>query len=510
MGKLKSFLYYLFAGILFLAGLGLLSLTNQGALSFHKPYAHQLVESFHPNQGTAVFENVNVVPMDQEQILENQTVIVLDGIITEISDSYAVEVPPDALRIPGDGRYLIPGLTDMHVHVKDENELLLFAANGVTTIRNMWGGAGALRLMGFPDHLVWREQIENGEMFGPTLYTSGPILEGPPKTMPLMEVYDNPEAAAEEVRYQAAQGYDFIKVYDYPDQLTYIAIVQTANEYGLPVVGHTPKDVGLEGVLTSGQLTIEHLSGFIDNDTGEYIISESALAAYAQRTKDAEVWICPTIAVYQMHVPNKELHLLEDRPEMAYISPMMKLTWQYFSRPGSMSNITYQGDYPARIHEMFISTTQILHENGVRFILGTDSDNPYLVPGFSLLDELDYLVEAGFTPYEALETGTRNPAEALGNLDQFGTIEIGKRADLILLEDNPLSDIKNIRNRAGVMLRGQWYSEAQLQNMLQGLVDSYIPRFFDRIWPLGLIGLSITLMVRRLRKQTQTQGENHG
>jgi len=183
----------------------------------------------------------------------------------------------------------------------------------------------------------------------------------------------------------------------------------------------------------------------------------------------------------------------------------MKLTWQYFSRPGSMGNITYQGDYPARIQEMFISTTRILHENDVKFILGTDSDNPYLVPGFSLLDELDFLIDAGFTSYEALETGTRNPAEALGKLNEFGTIEAGKRADLILLEVNPLDDVGNIRQRAGVMLRGHWISETQIQAMLDGLVDSYNPGLVDRLWPLSFIIAAGYMISRKTRRTSREQ-----
>jgi len=504
MKKIKSILFYTFIGLLFLIGIGLLSLTNQGIMFFRKPYARQMAKVFQLSQGVVVFEDVNVIPMDREQILTNQTLIIQDGIISKIGDSNIIKVPSDALRIEGKGKYLLPGLTDMHVHVKEENELLLFVANGVTSIRNMWGGAGALRLMGFPDHLAWREQIENSEMFGPTLYTSGPIIEGPPKTMPLMEVYDTPDAAAKSVTWQVAQGYDFIKVYDYLDLSTYNAVIQTAQDLNVAVVGHVPKQVGLEYALASGQKTIEHLSGFIDNDAGNYLLPEDELAAYAQQTKEADVWVCPTIAVYQMYVPNEDLHLLEDRPDMAYVSPGMKLTWQYFSRPGSMGNITYQGDYPARIHEMFISTTRILHENGVGFILGTDSDNPYLVPGFSLLNELDYLIEAGLTPYEALEAGTRNPAEAMGKLNEFGTIEAGKRADLILLEANPLEDVRNIQKRAGVMLRGRWLDEGQLQSMLEGLVDSYKPSLMDRVWPISLIGAAVYMILRWIRR---TSGE---
>ena len=494
---MKIVLYYIFIVILLLLGVGLLSLANKGILSLDKPYGRGLMNRLEPQSPVVAFRNVNVIPMDSERVLEDQIVIVRDGEIEMIGFRDQVRVPDDALVVDGQGKYLMPGLVDMHVHVVNENELLLFAAHGVTSVRNMWGG------MNGTDHLGWRARIEASEMFGPTIYTSGPVMEGPPKTMPLMEVYADPESAVQAVNGQIDQGYDFIKVYDYIDLPTYEAIIETAQARGVKVVGHTPKKVGLERVLSSGQVTIEHLSGIIDNDAGEYIIPESELPKVAKMIADTGTYMCPTIAVYQMYVPDKDLHLLEERPEMTLISTGMKFLWQYFSRPGAMGNVTYRGDYPARINEMFLDTIRILHENGVKFILGTDSDNPYLVPGASLLDELDYLIEAGFSPYEAIETGTRNAALAMGKSDEFGTVEVGKRADLILLNNNPLENVSAVRAQSGVMLRGRWLSEEQIQSMLDGLVESYKPNLFERLWPLALIGLAVYLIVR---KQAALQG----
>ena len=168
----------------------------------------------------------------------------------------------------------------------------------------------------------------------------------------------------------------------------------------------------------------------------------------------------------------------------------MKILWRRMFRPGAMQNITYQGDYPARIEAMFSHTTRVLHENGVGLIACTDADNPYLVSGISLLDELDAFVALGLTPYEALKTATVNPAAVLGETGQAGQVIPGARADLLLLEGNPLDDVTNVRRRAGVMARGRWFPEAELQAMLAGLAASYEPGLLDRLWPLAIIALA--------------------
>jgi imidazolonepropionase-like amidohydrolase len=490
------------AGVLLsISSLTLLYMTNTGMFSFKKPYVELVSRDLIASDYPVVFVNVNVVPMEGERILENQTVIIRDGLIEDIGDYLMVEAPADALRIEAQGKYLMPGLVDMHVHVKDPNELLLFLANGVTSVRDMWGTTGTQLWMGFPDQLDLRARISRGELLGPTIYASGPIMEGDPPTMPLMPVIRTPQEARASVAWQKAQGYDFVKVYDNLTPEAYEAVLLAAQERELPVIGHVPWQVGLDTILSGEQLTIEHLSGYIDPEAAEFIIPEDRLAHYARLTRQAGIWNTPTIVLYQKIGPGSDVEQLEKQPGMEYVSPGMRALWRLFASRMSKS-LTYEGDdYPGRIDEIYKRMTRALYENGAGILLGTDTDNPYLVPGFSLHDELTHLVDAGLSPYEALASGTRNAAEALGSLDEFGTIEVGKRADLLLLEANPLEDVANANRRIGVMARGEWFSETQLQDMLVGLKDSYSPSIIERLWPAGLLLLGLLIGTGPLSKR---------
>jgi len=439
-------------------------------LRLRPPYILQKSPDLQPDGRPVAFVDVNVVPMHEDVILAGQTVIVADGVIRKIGPAAEVAVPAGALVVDGRGRYLMPGLADMHVHVEEENELLLFVANGVTTVRNVWGNDGLKRLMGFPDQLALREQVRRGELFGPTIYTTGPIMDGDPPETPVMPVFRTPAEARQAVARQAAQGYDAIKVYDNLAPDVYQAILAEAAMHGLPVVGHVPHRVGLDDVLAGGQLTIEHLTGYLDPDAATLLIPATQLVAYAQKTAAAGVWNCPTFVIWQKRLPTA--HDLT-RPELRFISPRMQRIWRTFARQMGQS-ITYTGDdYAAEMERQMLAITAALHQAGAGLLLGTDTDNAYVIPGFSIHEELAYLVAAGLTPYEALRTGTVNAAAALGRAGEFGTVAVGQRADLILLEANPLADVAHVQQRVGVMLRGQWLPETQLQTLLAELAATY-------------------------------------
>ena len=292
---------------------------------------------------TTAFVDVDVLTMVEDDALESHTVLVQDGRIVAVGPSTSLTVPEDATVIDGTGCTLLPGLADMHVHNWTESEHLLFVANGVTTVRNMFGS---------PDQLAWRDEIAAGERFGPTIYTAGPIVDGSPPVWPGSRVVTSFEEGVEAVHEQAAAGYDFIKVYERLSQDAYDGIVVAAEELGIPVMGHVPSAVGLEVVLLSGQVTIEHLDKYDELLRGESRPSlgrmsmenwagvDLALAPeVAQRTREAGLWNCPTLVVLQKMLTGDALQAEFERPEIRYVPDDIVSMWRSMSadREGSRS-----------------------------------------------------------------------------------------------------------------------------------------------------------------------------
>ncbi len=417
------------------------------------------------------FVGVNVIPMDSLRILEDQTVIIRNRIIEKIGNKNEVNIPDSIKIIEGQNKYLMPGLTDMHVHINNENELFLFIAHGVTSVQNMWGYRGLPRLMGFPNQLDLRNKINTGVLFGPTIYSAGTILEGDPKTQPFMSKIMTAKEAEDAVIKQKASGYDFIKVYDNLNKDSYDAIISTARKLNIAVKGHTPKAIGIDSVLTSGQISIEHLTGYIDPDAAAFTIPEDKIEYYAKKTQKSGVWNCPTIIVWQKIVPVEKIEEMKKHPGMKYMSWMQKFFLEK-SIKAMNENITYTGkDYTSRMADIYYKMIKALQDANAKLLLGTDTGNPFVFPGWSVYEELQHLVNAGLTPFEALKTGTVNAAECLDKLDEFGTVTIGKQADLILVNDNPLEIIANVSNIAGVMVRGKWLPSDEINNILKEIAD---------------------------------------
>jgi imidazolonepropionase-like amidohydrolase len=420
------------------------------------------------------FVDVSVVPMDSDQGLDHQTVVVDGDVISVIGPVSETAVPEGARVIDGTGKYLMPGLADMHVHISNEDEFLLFVANGVTTVRDMWGDE---------DRLAWRAGIERGDILGPTIYTSGPIIDGNPPWIEGSTVVESTEDAERVVAEQKAAGYDFVKVYDLLTADAYADIVAAAEKHGMPVVGHVPDAVGLGGVLDAGQASIEHLRGYsaalasdpekVTHGSEDWAMADtSKMRALAEATQEAGVWNCPTLVVGQKWVQPEEQRALSEQTVMRFIAPAVRDEWN--------PDTSYLSSFPAEklaavegSHRERLLMTLALHKAGARLLLGTDCGNPFVVAGFSVHEELANLVDAGLTPYEALLTGTRNAAEFVGASGEFGVVAAGARADLVLTVGNPLEDIGAVAQPAGVMVRGVWLNREELAGRLDGLAGSY-------------------------------------
>lgn len=420
------------------------------------------------------FEGVNVIPMTGEGVIEGQTVVVIGRRIRDIGPAGEVAVPEDATRVDGRGRYLIPGLSEMHAHIPSpqagddaiDRTLVLFLANGITTIRGMLGN---------PYHLELRGQVAHGQRLGPQIFTSGPSLNG--NSVP------DEATAWRMVTEQGAAGYDLLKIHPGVGRDAYDAIAATARAEGIPFAGHVPADVGLFHALESGQVTIEHIDGYMQAILAEGQepagppaffgynlvpqVDESKIPAVVEATRAAGAWVTPT----QILIENIFLGDLAEtarRPEMRFVPDSVVAGWVE-----GIGNARREWNYEPAQARRYVGIRRHLirelHAAGVGILLGADAPQIFNVPGFATLRELVTLVEAGLTPYEALEAGTKAPAEYLEVPESFGTIGPGRRADLVLLDANPLEDIENVWRIAGVMTGGRWLPRDEIDGHLAEL-----------------------------------------
>lgn len=433
------------------------------------PEAPQQAEIF-------AFTNVNVVPMDTERILENQTVVVDNGRIVEISPAGKAKLSEDAKVIDSKGKYLMPGLTEMHGHIPGEDQpqygkdvLFLYLSNGVTTVRNMLGTSYQLQL---------KERVKNGELPGPTIFAASPWLSA--------ENVPTPEAADKIVREHKEAGFDLLKIGSISPE-TYKQMAKTAHEINMPFGGHIPEEVGLTGALEAKQTSIDHYDRYVeflvpddadsqDRSNGFFgsglidLINEDKIPEAIQMTLDAGTWNVPTLSLIELLASEESGKEIIQRPEMKYMPKKVLDGWvkfknDYKKRPD------FQPEATAALVEFRHDLTKRLHDAGAPLALGSDAPQFFHVPGFSIHHELKSIVDAGLTPYEALATGTKNPAIYFGTPGEFGTVEAGRRADLILLNANPLEDVENVQKRAGVMIGGTWWSEQAIQKKLQEIAS---------------------------------------
>jgi hypothetical protein len=412
-----------------------------------------------PAPAPVAFVDVTVIPMDRERRLNHQTVVIQEGRIAAIGPVRETRIPAGAQRVDARGKFLIPGLADMHVHVDDTTDFLLYLAKGVTTVRN---------LEGEPYHVEWRDQINRGELIGPTIFTSGPFTNLPK--------IKTPEDARRTVLEQKAAGYDEIKIHGGLDAETYDTLAAVAHREGIRLVGHAPRNLPFENLLRNRQDEISHaeevLYTYFHSDVSDSSVAKIPLVA--RLIRDRGIWLTATFSTYDRiyrQVANLDSLLADSATR--YVTPYQLALWQRENNR-YIRNWGPQGVPTLRARRDFLfKLVKGLHEGGVRIMAGTDAIGPLWVPGWMLHEELRDFVAMGFTPYQALESATRLPAEYLGQASVFGTIAVGRRADLVLLGRDPLADIRNTETIRGVMVRGRWMPAHEIQTRLTSLTRSY-------------------------------------
>jgi imidazolonepropionase-like amidohydrolase len=417
-----------------------------------------------PAQQTIAIENVTVVPMDAERTLPQHTVVISGGRVVALGPARDISIPAEAVRVNGAGRYLMPGLSEMHGHLPGANAtqqlvddiLFLYVANGVTLVRGMQGHARQLDM---------RASVERGELLGPRLLLAGPAMWG---------AVGEPAAARARVREQAEAGFDLIKIGEGVAPAVYDAIVESAREAGVPIAGHVPDEVGLLRALSAGQATIDHLDNYVEELVPEaqregiaalwgvatvaHHADESRLPALVAATRSAGAAVVPTMVLWDVFFGGRTGEQLRaERAEVRYMPPAMVESWvtAVNNRRAAMADAAAGGQ---RVIELRRQVFRALHGGGVPILQGTDTPQLFSVPGFATHREMEHWVELGMSPYEVLRTGTWNVAGHLSELQQAGTVAVGKRADLILLDANPLEDIRHASRIVGVSVGGRWLS----------------------------------------------------
>lgn len=473
-----------------------------------------------PRQRPVAIEHVTIIDVATGAKLLDRTVLLRERHIVRVDTAPSVRVPGGTRRVDGRGRFLIPGLWNMHVHLVGDrvvrtNMLPLFIANGITGVRNMWGDcdSGCATSDGdvsrpVPAAVVqrWKDDISRGALVGPRIVTSSAIFEGPSPMFPGSYSIRSSDDAREKVRRAKQHGVGFIKVLPNLSRDSYLAIVDEAKRQNLPVAGHVPFAMTPVEVSDAGQRSIEHVDDLAGLGFGRATCSakpDSLRAAFAavvrptdtssaersrrqtvyrrllvegySETLCAEVlahlarngtWRVPTLAV-QRNGPLARLGdtLVVADPRLRYVDSRMRVAW--LQSPPSAPPRTAEDSAAIRgVVRLVLSLPGAMQRAGVPVLAGTDEPNPWVIPGFALHDELALMVTGGLTPLEALRTATINPARFLNATDSLGTIGRGKLADLVLLDADPLADIHNTSRIAAVVSNGRLFDRSALNDLL--------------------------------------------
>jgi imidazolonepropionase-like amidohydrolase len=404
---------------------------------------------------TFAFIHVTVVDVGSGSLLRDQDVVVTGNRISQLGNSGKVSVPRTATSINGRGKFLIPGLWDMHVHIEPAPEIFarLYLSQGVTGIRDM--------RMELDNLLALREKIRNGAFPAPRLVASGPAVDNVPAEFPIVVKIrvKNAAEARETVALLQANGVDFIKVHNFTPRDAFFAVAEETKKRHLTFAGHVPLSVSVPEAVEAGMRSIEHLSEFrLVDECGDPAKCKRLIALL----KEHGTWQTPTLVeLRQMAQP-----AASNEQRAKYVPASVRKFWSLTE--GMMQNLSEE--QKAHVKQQYQQALPLIADfqrQGIGILAGTDSPViPNIVSGFSLHDELSLLVEAGLTPLQALQTATLNPARFLGKLDDLGSVEPGKLADLVLLDANPLDDIRNTSKINAVVSDGRFFDRESLDNLL--------------------------------------------
>jgi hypothetical protein len=448
-----------------------------------------------------VFRHLTVIDMTGAPPKTEMSVVVAGTRITQVGKIDQVSIPKGALVVDASGKFMIPGLWDMHFHFHEiDRSLPLLIANGVTGVRDIGNRPQQI--------FSWRDQIASGKLLGPRVIACGPIIDGsPPANAPISLVVTNEVEARAAVRKLKAQGAEFLKVYDRLSRDAYFGIADEAKKQQIPFVGHVPVSITTIEASNAGQKSIEHLGSILEGCSaaetelrnwpaepmkeGDFSVFPRRIAARGTRMLDTydetkcfeqakilarnQTWQVPTLITKQVQTYIDDISKIDD-PRLRYSTAeeieSSKPQNAFLSKYRTPEYIVFK----KRLFANELRVVGLLHRAGVPFMIGTDgSGSANVFTGFSVHDELALFVGAGFTPLEALQAATRNPAVFLGELPSEGTVEPGKLANLVLLEANPLENIDNSKKIWGVVLKGRYFSNTQIHSMLASVAKMANP-----------------------------------
>lgn len=403
--------------------------------------------------------NVSVITMESPSILKEQTVLISKGRISRIGKSSSLKVPKGFVQVDGKGRYLMPGLADMHVHLQSPIDLTEFLVNGVTTVFD---------LNGKPAYLRWRKRIETGEMVGPQLFLCGPYFRDP-------EPVDDAVRRVDEI---AATGYDGIKIKNNVTREEFDAIVAEAKKKKLLLLGHTPRLPGFHHALEAG-LNLAHEEEILygafspDGIHGNVEHGPEKVKRVVEEVRASGTFLIPTLVMYDAIY--RQATGFEDfarRPEFAYLSSWQRDRFDS-QNPYKDSPKDDQDEFRENLAFMKSVLTPALQKAGVKMLAGTDAEGLGTLAGFSLVEELEELHQSGLTNYEALQTATSYPALFVHREERFGKVRAGMRADLVLLNQDPLADLGHLRDLAGVFVGVKWLGTPELAQMRRDIPKNF-------------------------------------